>query len=169
MVFPSPAARPLYFAYGSNMDPTQMAARCPSAGFRCTARLPNHRLAFSRASRKRGCGVADVVPAGGAEVWGVVYEITEMPDLAALDKAEGFVPGRTIGNSYVRTEGSVYPQALPSTPLSVHLYVAEKEPHPPPPDGRYLAQLIRGAEHWGLPEAYRRLLEALPSAPSGSP
>lgn len=50
-----------YFAYGSNLDWHQMKKRCPYARFRCVAKLPNHRLAFTRKSRTRGCGVSDVV------------------------------------------------------------------------------------------------------------
>ena len=35
-----------YFAYGSNMNWTQMQRRCPSSRFVCTARLPGYRLAI---------------------------------------------------------------------------------------------------------------------------
>jgi len=52
----------LYFAYGSNLDFAQMRDRCPSALFVAIAKLPDHRLAFTRKSIKRACGVADAVP-----------------------------------------------------------------------------------------------------------
>ena len=67
----------LYFAYGSNMDWDQMRTRCPSAAFVGIARLPDHRLAFTRFSKTRKCGVADVVPAKGQSVWGAVFSIDE--------------------------------------------------------------------------------------------
>ena len=83
----------LYFAYGSNMDCAQIRTRCPSASFIGIAKLPNHKIAFTRKSTRRGCGVADVVRQDGAGVWGVVYEITDS-DLAQLDKDEGYREGR---------------------------------------------------------------------------
>ena len=75
------------FAYGSNMDCEQMRERCPSTRFVCVAKLPNHRLAFTRKSTRRNCGVADAVKAEGNEVWGVVYEIDDI-DLPKLDSLE---------------------------------------------------------------------------------
>jgi len=78
----------LYFAYGSNMNWQQMQERCPSARFFGVALLPDHKLAFTRKSIKRGCGVADAVPTQGQKVWGVVYEVTDR-DVIKLDKSEG--------------------------------------------------------------------------------
>ena len=60
---------PLYFAYGSNLHWPQMKERCPSARFHCVAKLKDHRLAFTRKSISRDCGVADVVPEQGHDVW----------------------------------------------------------------------------------------------------
>jgi hypothetical protein len=65
----------LYFAYGSNMDWGQMKGRCPSVRFVGVAKLPDHRLVFTRKSVNRGCGVADVVRDAGGGVWGAVFEI----------------------------------------------------------------------------------------------
>ena len=67
----------LYFAYGSNMNWQQMRERCPSARFVGVALLSEHKLAFTRKSKKRGCGVADAVLEGGRKVWGVIYEIDD--------------------------------------------------------------------------------------------
>ena len=92
----------LYFAYGSNMNWLQMQDRCPSARFLCRAVLPDYKLAFTRKSIKRGCGVADVVPAPGQTAWGVVYEISNL-DVENLDRSEGYRPGRER-NSYWRRE-----------------------------------------------------------------
>lgn len=83
----------LYFACGSNMDWDQMRERCPSARFVGVAKLPEHKLAFSRRSKKRGCGVADAVADQGSSVWGVVYEVDDR-DVGQLDAAEGYSPGR---------------------------------------------------------------------------
>src|SRR5436853_7848833 len=82
-----------YFAYGSNMIFPQMSERCPSSRFAGIAVLPNHRLAFTRKSVKRGCGVADAVRETGQTVWGVMYDISEA-DFDNVDKSEGYRPGR---------------------------------------------------------------------------
>ncbi len=97
----------LYYAYGSNMNWPQMKKRCPSAQFVGVARLIGHRLAFTRKSNRRGCGSADVIPAEGYAVWGVIYEIDE-GEITNLDEAEDFVPGRAQ-NGYTRQQTLVYP------------------------------------------------------------
>jgi gamma-glutamylcyclotransferase len=100
----------LYFAYGSNMDWSQMRERCPSARFFCVAKLKKDTLAFTRRSEKRGCGVSDVIPNQARDVWGVVYGI-DARDLSRLDKCEGFVPGRRReDNAYFREERRVIPR-----------------------------------------------------------
>lgn len=94
----------LYFAYGSNLDFAQMRQRCPSAKFVSIAKLPDHRLDFTRKSLTRGCGVADVVPELGRAVWGVVFAVEET-DIGSLDASEGYRPGRPdTENSYVRQQ-----------------------------------------------------------------
>jgi hypothetical protein len=74
----------LYFAYGSNMNWDEMRERCPYARVFVAAVLRAHKLAFTRESDRRGCGVADAVPQDGSEVWGVVDEITDKKDKKPL-------------------------------------------------------------------------------------
>ena len=62
----------LYFAYASNMDPQTFRRRCPGARPLGRARLPGYRLAFSRYSRQRRGGSADVVEDAPSAVWGVL-------------------------------------------------------------------------------------------------
>lgn len=144
----------LYFAYGSNMDWDQMRERCPSARFVGVAKLPGHRLAFSRRSRKRNCGVADAVEDQGSDVWGVVYEIDDQ-DIARLDVAEGYSPGRAK-NAYRREERHVFVDGAKSTPLSVAVYFAIPEENPSLPNEDYKSQILKGANHWHLPQEYIR-------------
>jgi gamma-glutamylcyclotransferase (GGCT)/AIG2-like uncharacterized protein YtfP len=80
-----------YFAYGSNMNWQQMHERCPSARFFGIAELQHHKLAFTRKSKNRGCGVADAVSGPGQKLWGVVYEVTTL-DIEKLDNLEGYAP-----------------------------------------------------------------------------
>lgn len=149
----------LYFAYGSNMNWTQMQDRCPSARVIGVARLPDHRLAFRRTSVKRACGVADAVFETGQSVWGVVFEISEL-DVIALDKSEGHRPGRER-NSYWRRERMVFLGGNDGRPVAVETYFGEPESDPPPPSQAYMALILSGARHWHLPDDYVAELEAI--------
>jgi len=148
----------LYFAYGSNMDPVQMRKRCPSARIVGVARLADHRLAFTRRSTRRRCGVADVSPQSGSEVWGVVYRITKSKDLRALDSAEGFRTDRKRSNSYARRLRQVTFDTPSAKPRRVSIYLANPHRYPPRPSIDYIGHLCRGAEYWGLPIDYQKML-----------
>ena len=73
----------LYFAYGSNLNLTQMANRCPQAKQLGSAYLPNWRLVFR--------GVADIEPSRNSDdllpigVWEITNECE-----SSLDIYEGF-------------------------------------------------------------------------------
>lgn len=76
----------LYLAYGSNMNQTQMAFRCPTASVVGTGVLKDYELRF-RGSR-RGA-VATVEPQKGSEVPVLLWKIRQA-DEEALDRYEGF-------------------------------------------------------------------------------
>jgi len=149
----------MYFAYGSNMDWNQMRERCPSATFVCVAKLPAHRLAFTRRSIKRGCGVADAIPDDRRDVWGVVYEIVQV-DVGNLDQSEGFSPGRQK-NAYTREERHVFVEGDHSKPVAACIYFARKEKSPPPPSPDYKGLIINAARFWHLPAEYIASLEKI--------
>jgi gamma-glutamylcyclotransferase (GGCT)/AIG2-like uncharacterized protein YtfP len=152
----------LYFAYGSNLDPAQMQRRCPSARFVAIARLPDHRLAFTRYARDRGCGTCDGVPEAGKEIWGAVFDISEA-DLHRMDDSEGYREGRPLKeNAYLREQRQVCSKT--GEPLLVWLYFANREPNPPLPNAAYKRQLVEGARHWGLPEPYQAELRRIEAA-----
>lgn len=69
-----------YFAYGSNMNPARIAARCPEARRLGTATLKGWKVAERM--------YADIERRRGGVVRGVVYELTNR-DYAALDRYEG--------------------------------------------------------------------------------
>ncbi|HEY1373721.1 MAG TPA: gamma-glutamylcyclotransferase family protein [Candidatus Binatia bacterium] len=142
-----------YFAYGSNMHWGQMQQRCASARFVGVARLPGHRLAITRKSRRRLCGTADVVTDSGSEVWGIVYDI-DSDDLTLLD---GFEDG------YRREKAAVL-LAADERSVEAWIYIAEKEECPPLPNAVYKRLMLEGAKHWGLPEPYLVYLEAIEAA-----
>jgi gamma-glutamylcyclotransferase (GGCT)/AIG2-like uncharacterized protein YtfP len=154
----------LYFAYGSNMDSAQMKERCPSAKFVCRAKLPSHRLAFTRMSVSRGCGVADILGDEAKDVWGVVYELPQS-ELKNLDKDESFQPGRPDDqNDYTRENCCVWREGDAKRPLLVSLYRGHPQPNPPLPNCDYKNLIVAGAKHWEIPADYIRELESIQTA-----
>jgi len=76
----------LYFAYGSNLDKTQMGRRCPQAIRRSKAMLPGYRFIIN-------CrGVASIVADDQSKVEGLLWVLTEN-DEKALDHCEGVSSG----------------------------------------------------------------------------
>jgi gamma-glutamylcyclotransferase len=147
----------LYFAYGSNMNWRQIRERCPSVRFVGTALLPDHKLAFTRKSIKRGCGVADAVPERDKKIWGIVYDINAL-DIRKLDTAEGYWPGR-LKNSYFRRECMVLLDGDDQQSLAVFTYYGDPQPNPPLPNIEYKNLILSGARHWRLPAEYVQQLD----------
>jgi gamma-glutamylcyclotransferase (GGCT)/AIG2-like uncharacterized protein YtfP len=140
-----------YFAYGSNMHPGQMAKRCPGCAFVATARLKDHRLTFSRFwSAWGGGGVADIQPAPGSVVEGVVWEITEA-HRQTLDEYEDYP------TSYTRKD--VVVEIAEGGTLTAFAYLA-KPTGAYRPSRRYLDEIIEGAKVQKLSPEYVAFLES---------
>jgi gamma-glutamylcyclotransferase (GGCT)/AIG2-like uncharacterized protein YtfP len=153
----------LYFAYGSNLDPDQMRARCPDCRTVGVASLPDHRLTFPLHFEPWGGGTAGVAHAHGDTVWGVVYELSEA-DLAALDSFEGWKGPGDHHNLYDRDlvtvvltradDGSIPRRVRATTYFARTL-------NPMPPSRRYLDVILKGARHHRLPPEYIEWLESV--------
>jgi len=138
-----------------------MKERCPSAKFVCRAKLPSHRLAFTRKSVRRGCGVADILRDEMNDVWGVVYELLEN-ELENFDEDEDFRPGRPDDqNDYTRENCHVWREGDAKQPLLVALYRGHPQPNPPLPNYDYKNLIVTGARHWQLPGYYIQELESI--------
>lgn len=148
-----------YFAYGSNMDWEQMSERCPTARFVGIAMLRDHRLAFTRCSVTRKCGVADAVQETGRTIWGAVFEVSDA-DLMRLDAREGYRPSRKQ-DAYWRRECVVLADGDVKHPLAAAIYFADPEPSPPRPNQEYKDLILAGARHWRLPAEYIAELERI--------
>ncbi len=149
----------LYFAYGSNMDWQQLRTRCASARFMFSAQLPSHSLAFTRWSPRRKCGVLDIVPAPGDAVWGGVFRV-DPAELRALDLCEAVFDG-----GYRRKHVCIMQSDSDSRTHNAIAYeVVKKLDKPQRPDAAYMAHVIRGAVHCGLPAEYIDRLRKLSQA-----
>lgn len=127
-----------YFAYGSNLDPVQMAARCPGATAIGPARLDGWQLRIGHR------GVATIVPHDGAVVWGGLWRVTD-EHLTTLDGHEGVHAGR-----YRRDRLTVLDD---SGPVDVVLYIEPFSRHGRPRPG-YLEHIERGGRWFGLPHEH---------------
>lgn len=82
------AATFLYFAFGSNLDPKQIKARCPHAQLLGPAKLHGHMLAFGGFSQRWRGSVATVVPTKGSAVQGLLFRLS-VRCIQNLDRFEG--------------------------------------------------------------------------------
>lgn len=159
----------IYFAYGSNMSEEELkrAEYCPSATFVGIAKLPGYRLAFSRASKKKGregTGLSDMVPAENQCVWGVLYDIPD-EERVGLNRKEVYHGKGAPDNGYEPAWIVVFTKEHPHVSRRVETYlvaVRTKEKW----DGRditpapgYLGTIIRGAVEHRLPSHYIRKLK----------
>jgi len=135
---------PRYFAYGSNLTWARMRERVPSSTLLGVACLERYTLTWDKPGAD-GSGKANIAPAAGSVVWGVVYGL-DPDEWLQLDAHE---PG------YTRTRIEV---VLASESLSCATYCAPGAPDAQPPLTWYRDLVIGGARDHGLPEDYVREL-----------
>ncbi len=153
----------IYFAYGSNLNPGQMAERCPAYRSIGVAHLPNHRLVFPRFSRARRCATAGLEPAPGEVVWGALYELPA-DDLAIMHHHEGYDPdGPPAANRHDFREVTVIRQGG-AEPVKAMTYVAAPDGTTELPSRAYLDTIIDGAVYHGLPKTWLMVLRAVKTA-----
>jgi len=145
-------SRENYFAYGSNMNPTQMGERCPAAIALGVVTLQGWDIAINER------GVATILPADDDEpvaMEGVLWSVTD-GCLETLDGYEGVRFGlyRREEVRIVRLDQHVEAVA----------YIASSSGHGDPRPG-YLETILEGADHFKISPAYRIRLERLSRSP----
>ncbi len=136
---------PLYFAYGSNMDRAQMAARCPASVAIGTARLAGHRLVMMRE------GYASVLRDPRRTVWGVLWDLA-LADIPALDRYEG-----VGGGLYTKRHVAV----LAASGAKRALIYLGRNAGPGLPRPGYIEAIVEAARAQDLPSGYVAELDAL--------
>ena len=119
---------------------------CPGSRFVTIGKLPDYRLDFTRFSKVRGGGVADIVHDSDSEVWGVVYAVPET-DLDALDEKEGVAVG-----AYERKHVEILTPSSEPLPVTTYSVVDKGGPFAPKPE--YSDLIVGGARYWSLPQQY---------------
>lgn len=132
----------LYFAYGSNMLPTRLQARCPSARIVGCGAAVGFDLEFSKVS-KDGSGKATLTERPNAVTPGLLYEIANA-ELRELDKAEG------VGSGYDRLNDFMIRNDANGANVLATTYLATAIDSSLVPYDWYLALIIAGACKHGL-------------------
>ena len=107
-------------------------------------RLENYKLGFTRHSKDRKGGVADIISSPRDFCWGVVFDVTQS-DLDILDEKEGVKYG-----SYKRL----------SLPNGMITYEVTKKENFVQPSAEYLDLIIEGAKRYDLPPSWVARLES---------
>jgi gamma-glutamylcyclotransferase len=145
----------IYFAYGSNMLPARLQARCGSARVIGTASAQAHRLEFSKPSKKDGSGKATLIRSETQTITtpGVLFEI-ERTELGDLDRAEG------AGYGYDRDDSFTVTHATTGKTLTVTTYLATKKNTALKPFDWYLALVLAGSHYHELAEGHLNRVRA---------
>jgi len=133
-----------YFAYGSNVSRKQLQTRAGAAPEEINGELKNYELVFNKKVRG-GTATANIRPATGKSVHGVLYKLPEN-SYRALDRFEG------APEHYRRIEVRVIAQDAREIPAQV--YIATKVEKGLRPAPHYLQSIVEGAAEHGLPENY---------------
>jgi gamma-glutamylcyclotransferase (GGCT)/AIG2-like uncharacterized protein YtfP len=142
----------MYAAYGSNMDPSQMARRCPHSPQRGTGWLDDWRLAFGGEDLGWEGALATVVESAGDRVFVVLYELSDS-DEESLDQWDG----ATLGY-YRKLRVRV---STPEGEIVAWLYVLN-DYEGGLPSARYLGIIADAADTAGAPADYVAWLRQRP-------
>jgi hypothetical protein len=148
----------MYAAYGSNMDPAQMAERCPHSPQRGSGWLEGWRLTFGGEELGWEGALATIVPDSGERVFVVLYDLSET-DEAALDRWDAAATLDYYRKLRVRI-------ATLEEETLAWLYVLNAY-EGGLPSARYLGIMADAAEAAGAPGDYVTRLRARPCASLG--
>ena len=136
-----------YIAYGSNLNVSQMAVRCPGARIVDTGIIKNYRLVYR--GSKTGA-YATVVPAKGATTPVAIWEINDNHEVA-LDRYEGFP------SFYYKKDLTVHLDR--GRKIKAMAYVMRDDAKPGYPSDFYVNVCLQGYRDCGLDE--KKLWESI--------
>jgi len=151
---------PLYFAYGSNLNPRQMGERCHGHRVVGRASLAGYGIKFRGYGRDWAGAVGTIEPVPGSTVWGAVFELTPA-HYATLDEYEGYDGPGASTSLYDRIAITVELEGL--GPTRCLTYVMRPDPEGLP-SAAYRNAIAAGLRHHGLPAEYIAALERHPTA-----
>jgi gamma-glutamylcyclotransferase len=135
----------LYFAFGSNLLPTRLQRRCPTAKVVARAIARDYRVVFNKLSEDSS-GKANLVAGDSRDAaTGIVYELSA-DDLGALDAFEG--PG------YRRQDDFSVASIDTGENLVTCTYLARNRVPGLKPYDWYLALVLAGLAHHDIDSSY---------------
>ena len=150
------------FAYGSNMDPNQLANKGIKMRNPRIAKLEGYKFGFTKVSTwdgklgqpTRKNGKANITQCEDSNLWGVLLDLTE-DEVVIMDDSEGTAKGH-----YRREDVNV---VTDSGLITAVTYVActDKLISNTSPLDWYLKHVTDGAEKQGLPPEYVKQIETL--------
>ena len=159
----TPSTR-LYFAYGINMNITQLRGKCSRPVVLGIARLRGYRLAYYEHTTVWDGGMETIVPDEQAEVWGVLYQV-DTADWEELDRWEDARMDGTGAYFHYPVEVLDEKQAA----VAATVYLKARWGQQAVPGREYMALVIDGAQSHGLPDAYIQKLRELVTKPAAYP
>lgn len=150
------------FAYGSNMDPEQLANKKIEMRNPRVAKIDGYQFGFTKKSnydgrlkqRTRRNGKANISQCEGSIVWGVLLDLTKN-EVEDMDESEGTGDGH-----YHRKPVDVITDSGIVKAITYVAYPDKIIPNTAPLDW-YLKHVIDGAEFQGLPLEYIKEIEKL--------
>ena len=147
-----------YFAYGANMHDSAFRGRRKMQPLEsCAGRIKGYRLRFNLEGRPKGkAAPANISLDEGAEVWGVLYRISQRA-LVRLNATEG-IPGWRYRPIRLAAEDLI------GRGVDAVTYIADGKIEDGKPSLRYIALLREGAQAHGLPAYWIAFLESVKHA-----
>jgi hypothetical protein len=151
-----------HFAYGSNMNPEQLAAHGVKPKVVAVAKLSGHQLVFFGHSVIWDGAEETLILVSGHDVWGVVYELSS----ADRDRLDDWQDARLDGSgSHFHSPSTV--TGVSGNTYKVLLYKKDAQGEPRKPSQEYLNFIVNGAVARDLPAAYIEKLRAMESRKAG--
>jgi gamma-glutamylcyclotransferase (GGCT)/AIG2-like uncharacterized protein YtfP len=154
----------IYFVYGTNMHPEQIAKHCGSPALLGAACVADHRLDFFGHSPVWDGGEEAAVPHAGETVWGALYRMT-FGEADKLDEWQGVKIDGT-GRYFLFPVFAVDLQGVSHAAL---LYRKDICSEPSLPSSAQRDFMAAGAKAQGVPGAYVERLEGLAAKPARYP
>jgi gamma-glutamylcyclotransferase len=148
----------MYLAYGSNLHPTRLRERVPSASVVGVVPIAGHRLEFSKVGTDAS-GKCTMLASGCRDdiVYGVLYDM-DAGHKSRLDSAEGKGAGYNEHKMSCELGEACY---TPFTYLAQAGYIdASLRPY-----GWYRDMVLEGARYHMLPASYIQMLERISAVP----
>ncbi|MEZ4180119.1 MAG: gamma-glutamylcyclotransferase family protein [Candidatus Doudnabacteria bacterium] len=142
-----------YFAYGSNMNQSQMKARCPESKLIDKGYLKDYKLDFLGYSPRWKGGCADIARQYNSKVWGLVYEVSKA-DINLLDKIEG------NPDFYKRMNKAVF--LSDNRSVKAEMYFLVKKQGFVPPTKKYIDIILEAGKEFEFPKEYQKYIGTVP-------